>query len=225
MTLALVTGPSRGIGRATALWLAERGVNLVLMGRQSAELDQTGELCAQKVQVSLEHCDLADRTALGAACSHVLASAVPDVIISNAAVIERRSVELTSLDAWDHQLAVNLRAPFQIARAFLPALRARKSGRIIHVGSISSTLGSANAAAYAASKWGLTGFTKSLAEELTGSGVIALVVLPGSVDTEMLEGSGFAPRMSADDVARTLVHYALDAPLAHNGAVIEMFGV
>ncbi|MCC6903665.1 MAG: SDR family oxidoreductase [Polyangiaceae bacterium] len=225
MTLALVTGPSRGIGRATALALAERGVDLVLMGRQSAELAETAELCAARVQVAIEHCDLADRAALGAACSHVLTQGTPDVIISNAAVIERRSVELTSLDAWDHQLAVNLRAPFQIARAFLPSMRARKSGRIISVGSISSTLGCANAAAYAASKWGLTGFTKSLAEELSGSGVMALVVLPGSVDTEMLAGSGFEPRMGADDVARTLTHYALDAPLAHNGAVIEMFGV
>ena len=86
-------------------------------------------------------------------------------------------------------------------------------------------MGCAHAAAYAASKWGLVGFTKSLAAELSDSGVMTLVVLPGSVDTDMLAGSGFAPRMTAQDVAGTLVHYALDAPLAHNGAVIEMFGV
>jgi len=66
---------------------------------------------------------------------------------------------------------------------------------------------------------------KSLAAELTDTGLMTAAVLPGSVDTRMLEGSGFPARMSADDVAHTLTHFALDAPLAHNGAVVEMFGV
>ena len=66
---------------------------------------------------------------------------------------------------------------------------------------------------------------ESLAEELSGSGIVTLAVLPGSTATRMLEGSGLPPRMSADDVAQTIVHYCLDAPAAHNGAVIEMFGV
>ena len=65
---------------------------------------------------------------------------------------------------------------------------------------------------------------KSLAEELRDSGLMTVAVLPGSVDTRMLEGSGFEPRISVDEVATTLVHYALDAPLSHNGGVIEMFG-
>ncbi|HEY8943288.1 MAG TPA: SDR family NAD(P)-dependent oxidoreductase, partial [Polyangiaceae bacterium] len=61
--------------------------------------------------------------------------------------------------------------------------------------------------------------------ELTDTGVVCLAVLPGSTSTRMLEGSGFAPRMTPEDVAKTIVHYALDAPAAHSGAVIEMFGV
>lgn len=225
MTLALVTGASRGIGRATALELARRGVALVLVGKPSRGLSETEAEVARRVPVAVEHCDLGDRDGVEAAARRVLARGVPDVLVNNAGVIERASVEETSPESWDHQLAVNLRAPFQLARAFLPGMRARKSGRIVNVGSISSTLGSPRAAAYAASKWALVGFTKSLAEELSDSGVVALVVLPGSVDTEMLAGSGFAPRMSAGDVARTLVHYALDAPPAHNGAVVEMFGI
>jgi 3-oxoacyl-[acyl-carrier protein] reductase len=86
-------------------------------------------------------------------------------------------------------------------------------------------LGSPGAAAYAASKWGLTGFTKSLAEELSNSGLMACSVLPGSIDTDMLKGAAFPARMSAADVAKTVEFLALDAPLAHNGAVIEMFGI
>jgi 3-oxoacyl-[acyl-carrier protein] reductase len=104
-------------------------------------------------------------------------------------------------------------------------MRAARRGRIVHVGSISSTLGSARAAAYSASKWGLVGLMKSLAEELADSGLSTVAVLPGSVDTEMLAGSGFSPRMRAEDVARTLVYHALDASHAHNGGVVEMFGV
>lgn len=225
MTLAVLTGASRGIGRATALRLAARGVDLILLGRPSAALSDTSARASERVKVLIEPCDLADRAAVELAAARALAHGVPDALVNDAGVIERASVEATSPESWDHQLAVNLRAPFQLARAFLPKMRARGSGRIVNVGSISSTLGSPHAAAYAASKWGLVGFTKSLAEELGDSGLMALVVLPGSVDTDMLAGSGFAPRMSADDVAKTLVHYALDAPLAHNGAVIEMFGV
>lgn len=221
MTRALLTGASRGIGRATAHALAARGVKLSLLGRASAALS----LVAKETGASVEHCDLADGAALEAAAARVLASGVPDVLVNDAGVIERASVEETTCASFDHQLAVNLRAPFLLSRALLPAMRARGSGRIINVGSISATLGSPRAAAYAASKWGLVGFTKSLAEELTDSGLMTVVVLPGSVDTEMLAGSGYSPRMTAEDVAATLVHYALDAPLAHNGAVIEMFGV
>lgn len=223
MTLALVTGASRGIGRATAVGLAQRGVDLVLVGRPSPQLSDTVEACAA-VKVVIEPCDLADAAELGRVAERVLSHAVPDVLIHNAGIIHRARIEDTTATSFDEQISVNLRAPFLLTRAFLPALRARGSGRIVNVGSISSTLGSPGAAAYAASKWGLVGFTKSLALELTDTGLSAVVVLPGSVETDMLVGSGFSPRMSADDVAKTLVHYALDAPLAHNGAVIEMFG-
>jgi 3-oxoacyl-[acyl-carrier protein] reductase len=120
---------------------------------------------------------------------------------------------------------VNLRAPFVLTRALLPSMRAAKRGRFVFIGSISGTLGSPGAAAYAASKWGLTGFVKSLAEELSDSGLMACAVLPGSIDTDMLKGSPFPARMSAADVAKSVEFLALDAPLAHNGAVMEMFGV
>jgi 3-oxoacyl-[acyl-carrier protein] reductase len=218
---AWITGATRGVGLATAKALRERGVELQLFGRDSAQLDRVAhELGA----LDAHACDLADGYAVADATRAALSRGAPDVLVNNAGLVRRASIEATSLSDWDEQLAVNLRAPFQLCQALLPAFRARGSGRFVNVGSISGTLGNAQAAAYCAAKWALIGFTKSLAEALSDTGCSAVVVLPGSIDTDMLAGSGFSPRMSAEDVAKTLVFHALDAPLAHNGAVVEMFG-
>jgi NAD(P)-dependent dehydrogenase (short-subunit alcohol dehydrogenase family) len=103
-------------------------------------------------------------------------------------------------------------------------MRARRRGRIVNVASISATLGTAAASAYNASKWGLVGLTKCLAEELRGAGVACLAVSPGSTDTDMLRQTPFEPRMTPGDVARVIVFAALDAPLAATGANLEVFG-
>jgi 3-oxoacyl-[acyl-carrier protein] reductase len=226
--LAIVTGASRGIGRATALELAHRGLSLALVGRASPEQDETVELSRRRgaPNVRAFECDLADAVAterVGAELVQELS--VPEVVVHNAGVAPRVAVEETATAVWEETLRVNLGAPFLLTRALLPGMRREGRGRIVFVSSISATLGTARQAAYVASKWGVVGFMKSLAEELRDSGLVTVAVLPGSTATRMLEGSGFEPRMSAEDVAKTIVHYALDAPAAHNGAAIEMFGV
>jgi 3-oxoacyl-[acyl-carrier protein] reductase len=227
MTRVLITGMSRGIGRAAALACAARGVELGLLGRPSARQRETVEACLKSganrvlsLAADATHVEQLER----AAGEYLEAFGPPDAIIHSAGVAVRASIEATSVASWQEQLQINLSAPFILTRALLPGMRARRTGRIVFVGSISSTLGTANLAGYCASKWGLIGLMKSLAAELTDSGLMTCAVLPGSVDTEMLVGSGFPPRMSPQSVAQTLVHYALDAPLAHNGASIEMFG-
>jgi 3-oxoacyl-[acyl-carrier protein] reductase len=228
VTVAVVTGASRGIGRAVALELARRGVALVLVGRASEEQERSAALAreAGAPDVRCFACDFGDGAATERAASDVAREfPAPDVLVNNAGIAPRVSVEDTTPALWDEAFAVNLRAPFVFTRALLPGMRRARRGRIVHVGSISGTQGTARLAAYCATKWGLTGFMKSLAAELSDSGVTTLAVLPGSTDTRMLEGSGFPARMSAEDVARSIVHFALDAPAAaHNGAVIEMFG-
>jgi len=227
MRVAIVSGASRGIGRATALELARRGLAVGILGRKSSEQDETRELCLRAGAPAARTfaCDLADAAATEHAVAALLeAFPAPEILINNAAIARRLALEETPTSTWDETLAVNLRAPFQLARAVLPSMRRERRGRIVFVGSISSTLGSPRLAAYTASKWGVVGLMKSLAAELTDTGVVCLAVLPGSTSTRMLEGSGFAPRMTPEDVAKTIAHFALDAPPAHAGAVIEMFG-
>lgn len=226
--VALITGAGRGVGRAVALALCQRGVTLALLGRPSP---QHAEVAAQLEQLSGRKplqvfADFQDAEGLERAAQQVVSSlGAPSIVVHNAGLVVRARIEETSVAAWDEQLDVNLRAPFVLTRALLPSMRAAKAGRFVFIGSISGTLGSPGAAAYAASKWGLTGFVKSLAEELSDSGLMACAVLPGSIDTDMLKGAPFPPRMTAADVAKSVEFLALDAPLAHNGAVVEMFGV
>lgn len=223
MTLAVVTGANRGIGQATAQALAARGQRLALVARTLQSLEETRRLCSA-VPVDCYECDLADPVQVIATAKQIRDASAPEVLINNAGCVIRARVEALELGAYEQQMNTNLLAPMLFARAFVPDMRDRGRGRVINVGSISGLFGTAEQAVYNASKWALIGFTKSLAEELTDSGAMTVVVLPGSVDTRMLAGSGYAPRMSAADVAKTLVHYALDAPLAHNGGVIEMLG-
>ena len=221
-----LTGASRGIGRATAVALAGRGVGLALLGRASAHFELLAcELRELGAQVEVIDVDLDDLPSVERAGKRLVEVCdAPIALINNAGTIERLSVEQTPVEAWERQIHVNLTAPFLLTRSVLPAMRRASRGHIIHVGSIASTLGTARSSAYCASKWGLVGFMKALAQELSGSGLMTAAILPGSVDTDMLVGSGFMPDISPTDVATTIVHFALDAPTSHNGAIIEMFG-
>jgi 3-oxoacyl-[acyl-carrier protein] reductase len=227
VTVAVVTGASRGIGRATTRVLLERGVKVVTLTRASAKFDDAKREFASSGETHLAlACDVAKSDEVSRAAETALATfGPPDLVINNAGLVARgHTIESTPESVWDDVIDVNLKGPFLVTRAFLPSMRANARGRFLFVGSISSTIGCAGVASYAAAKWGLVGFVKSLAEELRGTPLIAAALLPGSVDTDMLIGSGFEPKMSADDVARMLVHLGLDAPSAIHGSAIEMFG-
>jgi 3-oxoacyl-[acyl-carrier protein] reductase len=128
------------------------------------------------------------------------------------------------LATWQRVMAINVTGAFLVTRAYVRSMRAARRGRIIFVASISATLGTPRASAYNASKWAMVGLMKCLAEEGRDANVQAMAVLPGSVDTAMLAGSGFEPQMSPDDVARTVEFIAFDAPAAMTGSAVEIFG-
>jgi NAD(P)-dependent dehydrogenase (short-subunit alcohol dehydrogenase family) len=161
---------------------------------------------------------------IDAAAERIADFGAPQALINNAGIVERATLTELDLASYRRQMDTNVLGPIWLTRAVLPAMRAAAHGRIVNVGSISGTLGSAQQCVYNASKWALLGFTKSLACELTDSGISVVTVLPGAVETDMTKGGPYPPRMSAKDVAGVLLHYALEAPLAHNGASIEMFG-
>jgi 3-oxoacyl-[acyl-carrier protein] reductase len=224
--VAVVTGAGRGIGRAVALRLAERGCDLALLARTAEQVEEVAaEVTTRGGRAIALRCDVANAGEVTRAAEAITRDlGVPRVVVSNAGIVRRSLVVETSEEDWDRVVDVNLKGAFLVARAMLPAMIAKKRGRFVAVASISSTLGTARQSAYCAAKWGLVGFIKSLAEELRPHGLQAMSVLPGSVDTEMLKGSGFTAQMTPEDVASLVVYAALDAPAAMNGSAVEMFG-
>jgi 3-oxoacyl-[acyl-carrier protein] reductase len=149
---------------------------------------------------------------------------VPDVIVNNAGVVVRARLDQMSEADWDLVLGANLHGTFHVTRAFLPQMRARGSGRIVNVSSISGRLGTARLTAYCAAKHGVVGFTRALAEECRDAGIQVNAICPGSVDTEMLQGSGFPALMSPSDIAGVAHYLAAKAPPALTGSCVDVFG-
>lgn len=225
--LAVITGVSRGIGKACALAYAERGVRLALLGRPSEAQEATRAACeALGVEATSYTCDLAERRDVEAAAADLMErQGVPTVVVNNAGLLDRGpKVHEIDVDLWDRILAVNLRGPFLLTRALLPAMLKEGRGRFLHVSSISGTIGCPQMAHYGASKWGLIGFHEALSEELRETGVISIAILPGSVDTDMLRKVPFPPDMGPEAVAEVMTYYGLDAPVAVAGARVQVYG-
>ena len=170
--VAVITGGGRGIGKAIALHYAREGAKLALCARTSTELDQTvGE--TPRAENRSRGLDL--RRFLEDSAREFIASAFKkfgriDVLVNNAGVMTRPA-PMTELDVkkWDYTIAVNLRGPFLITQAVLPIMIKQKSGSIINVSSSIGRGAYANFIAYATSKWGLEGFTQTLAAEVRSS--------------------------------------------------------
>lgn len=224
--IAVVTGAARGIGRAIALELADRGCDVAVLGRSQESLAKTTEEIVRRGRRAVAiACDVSVSEQVDTATTRVLLDlGVPEVVVSNAGIVHRKSVLDTTEQQWDDVIDVNLKGTFLISRSFLRPMLGEKRGRFVAIGSISGTMGTPRLAAYCASKWGTVGFIKSLAEELRGTGLQAMCVMPGSVETDMLRGSGFSPAMQPEDVAKIVAFVALDAPDAMNGSCVDAFG-
>jgi NAD(P)-dependent dehydrogenase (short-subunit alcohol dehydrogenase family) len=223
---AIVTGAGRGIGRAIALSLAAEGAKVALIARTKSELEAVArEIAAAGGQAAVLPADVsaADEVARALRSAEKLHGST-DLLVNNAGVVAR--VPLKDLDevTWDRVLDVNLKGAYLCSRAATAGMIQRGKGRVVNIASISATVGTARHTAYCASKWGLVGFTKALAEELRDAGVLVCAVLPGSVDTGMLAGSGFAPDMKPEEVARVVRFLCCEAPFAMTGSAVEVFG-
>ncbi len=210
---AVVTGASRGIGRAVASLLTGAGAKVAGCARQAV-----GEVVA---------CDVARPADVERFAAEVLRRfGPPDVLVNNAGLVARAPLDETSLENWDAVLDSNLKGTFLVTRAFLPAMRARRGGRIVNLSSISGRQGTAGLTAYCAAKHGVVGLTRALAEELRPDGIAVNAVCPGSVDTEMLRAGmpGARPAMSPEEVANVVIYLAAYAPPALTGSCVDVFG-
>ena len=211
--VAVVTGASRGIGRAIVAALAGAGAKVAG--------------CARTASANVIACTVGRPDEVAAFADEVLHRfGAPDVLVNNAGTVTRTRLDEMSVGDWDGVLDANLRGTFLVTRAFLPVMRARRRGRIINIASISGREGTALLTAYCAAKHGLVGLTRALAKEVKAEGIVVNAVCPGSVDTDMLRAGlpGAKPDMSPEDVAGVVLYLATAAPPALTGSCLDVFG-
>lgn len=189
--VALVTGASRGIGRAIAVRLAEEGARLVLLDLDAESLDNTRvglqEKFPSRSMLSIP-CDVSDHAAVSEAVDRVVKECGKIDILVNNAGITRDSLllRLTESD-WDKVLGVNLKGVFNASKAASKYMLKSRSGRIVNIASIVGMIGNAGQTNYSASKGGVIAFTFSLAREVASRGITVNAVAPGFIDTDMTQ--------------------------------------
>jgi NAD(P)-dependent dehydrogenase (short-subunit alcohol dehydrogenase family) len=213
--IALVTGASRGIGRAIALRLAELGARLLLVARDPAALAEVRQKVIDLATAAdLLPCDLASASGIAALVPQIEAAGGCDILI-NAAGIGRIGAPLHEMpvEDFDAILATNLRAPFLLMRAVVPHMIARGGGDIVNVSSLAGQGPLAHGAAYSASKWALNGLSYSAAEELRAHNIRVSVVAPGSVNTSFGRGGKDPGKMlQPEDVANVVAMLVTQPP-------------
>jgi len=216
--VALVTGGSRGIGKAIARKLSQLGAAVCICGRDRKALDRTAqelrELAPRVLSVPADVTDPLQVTALVEAAEKKLGPVT--LLVNNAGIGNPGfgAIQEKSESDWDTVLDTNLKSVFLVSRAVIPSMIERKRGDIINISSLAGKNTFAGGALYCASKWGLQGLSGCMAEDLRGHGIRVSVICPGSVATEF-SGSGLkdpAKVLTADDVAHAVAMLALQGP-------------
>jgi len=187
--VVIVTGASRGIGRAVAVRFGEAGAVVVVAARgdhADATADEIRGEGGRAVSVSV---DVTDTKQIDAMVGMALEEyGRIDVLVNNAGIVRDQLAMRMTVADWNAVMATNLTAVFTCSRAVLRPMLKQRSGRIINVGSVVGQMGNAGQVNYAATKAGLVGFSKALAREVATRGVTVNVVAPGMIDTEMTSG-------------------------------------
>ena len=235
--IAVVTGAAQGIGRAIALGLAREGANVVIADVQGAKAEAVaGEARASGVEALAVETDVASEKSVDNLAQRALGRFKKiDILINDAGIFPQARVTEMSEENWDRVLDVNLGGNFLCCRAFVPSMRAQKSGRIISIASGNAHTGAIAGAHYAASKAGIIGFVKALARELGPDGITANAICPNIINTELprshrtpaelherLIRNPLGHAMEPEDLVGTILFLASDAASYITGQAVNV---
>jgi 3-oxoacyl-[acyl-carrier protein] reductase len=236
--VAIITGGGRGIGAATASAFARAGAHVALVDSQTRGATQTAEKIGLAGGEALHfHGDVTDAFAIERIVDRVVEEwGQVDVLLNNAGIVRDAKLAELSDEDWATTLDVNLRGAMICTRVVVPHMLKRGSGRILSAASVVARMGNYGQTAYAASKGGIIGMTRTWARELGPSGITANCVAPGFIDTEMVKSvpakivEQFLARIparrlgSAEEVANVYLFLASDLASFMNGAVVGVDG-
>ena len=227
--VTLITGAGRGIGRAIALAFAEEGAKVAVTGRNLDRLAQVvDEICAGGGVAEAFVLDVTrEADAAGVAEEIVSKWGGIDILVNNAGVITYDTpVWETTMEQWDEVMNTNLRGVHLVCRAVAPHMTRQGSGVIVNIGSSSGRQPDADNGAYAASKWGVIGYTASLAQSLRPHGIRVNGINPDWVDTDMARAyypEGDPNWITGEEVAQAALYLAAHAPKLMSGQFIDLF--
>ncbi|MHA3795380.1 SDR family oxidoreductase [Sphingomonas sp. YL-JM2C] len=218
--IAIVTGGSSGIGRATACLLAAEGARVVVTGRHPARCAETVEaIRAAGGEAEAVPCELTDADAAAGLVDRTVAMfGPPDILVANAGIYEAVAFADMTVAQFERMLDVHVIALFACCKAVLPHMAAAKFGRIIVVSSVSGVQGDPHLVHYSASKAAQIGFARALAREVVTQGITINIVAPGLTDTPMTQAVDILPQYvppigrmgSVDDQAAAILYFATD---------------
>jgi 3-oxoacyl-[acyl-carrier protein] reductase len=235
---ALVTGASRGIGKAIAQRLAAAGAKVACVARSADKLKETADAIAAAGGAAEVHpCDVTDSAAVAKLVESLHENwGRLDIVVNNAGITKDTLIPRMSDEDWDTVIATNLRSVFLFTRAASLVMMRQRSGRIINISSVSGLMGNPGQANYSASKAGIIGLTRTVARELAGRKVTVNAICPGFISTEMTDALGPAildevkkrvpaKRLGeAEEVADAVLYLASDSAAYVTGQVLTLDG-
>ena len=208
---AVITGSSSGVGKSLAIQLSDAGYKVVLAARSEDKLNAI----AEEIQKMGGNClvvptDVSQPEQINNLKDRTLEYGDVFVVINNAGLGKFCKIEDVTLEDWNRQLDVNLRATFLVSQAFIPGMKRRKKGTLVFMNSVAGKKGYPYSAAYVASKYGMRGLADSLREELREDNIKVISIHPGAVDTPFWDGAGVNfPReemLDTNTLAQSIVH-------------------